>query len=266
MGDGKSTFGAQMSPQYLVLNFDGRWQEQVDTAAGKSHIINTGDVLDAVNQMEQLLPALKDKTGTVIVDSGTTFLDGVIARGALEEARAKAAGKSFNMNQVMRQKADTMRVLRAAIMKYQCNSLWIFHLEDSALSGQKKVRTTIPAAELERLKINLNAILTIVKGNTGMRGIKVEWCRYNNDVAKGQVVWDFDGMWVGVPAKLKTFLEEYHGDEGYNGNVYSYDWLVGMLEDKGVKITVEELKKKYGAEPLWFDRNAYGRILKAAAA
>ena len=86
------------------------------------------------------------------------------------------------------------------------------------------------------MKANLNAVLTIVTDpQSSKRGIRIEWCRYNNSIARGQVVWDDEGMWKGVPEKLDIFLESFTGKEGYNGRAYSGQWMFDFLATKDVK-------------------------------
>ena len=92
-GEGKSTFAAQMSPEYAVLDFDARWEEQSETAAGKSHIIKGGEVVDVIDRLRARKPKLQGRVGTVIVDSGTTMLDTMLAgagcaRSAMRSGRA----------------------------------------------------------------------------------------------------------------------------------------------------------------------------------
>lgn len=263
-GDGKSTFAAQMSPELLVADLDGRWDEQTATG-GKAHIIRESETLKLLDAMEKYLktPGIK----TVLIDSGTALLDYITSKGRLQELEAKATGGKFNLDNVHRVKADTMRVLRLMSLKFHCNVLWIFHLEDGMMSGKARVRTTIPTTELERLKSNLNAILTIVKDNKGVRGIRVEWCRYNNNVAAGQVVWDTDGMWRGVPAKVHSFIRGYAGTESYNGNQYSVKFLMKFLAGKDVNfLDAADLKSKLGieVEPQWWDRNAWAKFIDKA--
>jgi hypothetical protein len=44
-GKGKSRFASQMAPEYLVLDLDGRWEEQNRNVLGKYHVISDSDVL-----------------------------------------------------------------------------------------------------------------------------------------------------------------------------------------------------------------------------
>jgi hypothetical protein len=266
-GDGKSTFGAAMSPEYLVNDFDGRWVEQKEAMAGKSHIIDKSDPLEVVAEMEKMRAQLTGYVKTILFDSGTAVLDFIQSRGRLQEEAARAAGGKFNADNVNRLKADTMRVLRLAALKWHCDVLWIFHIEDGKHKGEAKERVTISNVELERMKANLNAVLTIVKDNTGRRGIRVEWSRYNNNVAAGQIIWDTAGMWKGVPEKLDVFLSNFLGGEGYNGNAYSDQWLHSYLESKGIKFAdTFEMYTKLDIKdtPLWFDRSGWAKIIEKA--
>jgi hypothetical protein len=264
---GKSTFGASMSPEYLVADLDGRWKEQEKTASGRSHVIAENDPLKLAKRMDEALPNLFGSVGTVIMDSGTAVMDYLQSKGRLMEAEAREKKQKFNVNDIHRLKADTMRLLAGAALKWHCDVLWIFHTEKSMESGKEKVRTTISAMELERLKKNLNAILTIVTDSKGKRGIRIEWCRFNNSIAAGQIVWDDEGMWKGVPEKLDVLLENFHGNEGYNGNSYSGEWLLQFLAGKGVTFAdVHEMYVKLDIrdEPFWFDRAGWGEIIKKA--
>ena len=263
---GKSTFAAQLSPEYLVADFDGRWTEQRG-AKGKSHIIRESDPLKVEAEMRKMRPQLSGYVNTVIYDSGTAVLDYIQARGRLQEANARDQKQKFNLNDVHRMKADTMRVLRLAALQWHCDVLWVFHTEKSMESGKEKIRTTISNTELERLKQSLNAVLTIVKDKTGMRGIRIEWSRFNNGIATGQVVWDTEGMWKGVPERLDIFLQSFLGSEGYNGNAYNGDWLFSYLGGKGITFTdVQDMYMKLDIreEPSWFDRNGWGAFIKKA--
>jgi hypothetical protein len=266
-GEGKSTFGAALSPEYLVCDFDGRWKEQEKTAGGKSYRITESAPLKVVDELKKLYPQLHSYVNTIIMDSGTAVLDFIQAQGRLMEAEARANKQKFNVNDIHRNKADTMRVLRLAVLQWHCDVLWIFHTEMSMESGKEKVRTTISNTELERMKANLNAILTIVKDKNGMRGIRIEWSRYNNNVAAGQLVWDTEGMWKGVPERLDIFLANFLGTEGYNGGSYSDEWLLKYLNGKGVKFadTFEMYQKLDIKEtPAWYDRTGWGAIIKRA--
>ncbi len=266
-GDGKSTFISKMSAEYLVVDLDARWDEQNRNTLGKSHVIRKHETLEIIDEMERLSKT-DHNIRTVAFDSGTAILDYVQSRGRLQSDAAAQKGTKFNLDHVHRAKADTMRVLRLAALKFHANVVWVFHLEDGMKSGAKQVRTTIPKTELERLKSNLNAILTIVTDErTGMRGIRVEWCRYNGGVAQGSVIWDVNGMWQGAPERIHEFIREYKGTEGYNGNSYSSLWLLEFLKSKQVVFSgVEEMKATLAieVEPKWYDRNAWGAFIEKA--
>lgn len=266
--EGKSTFATQMSPEYLVADLDGRWDEQAKNVLGVAHVIKKSETLAIVTEMEKYAATNKN-IQTVIYDSGTAVLDYIQSKGRLMEAEAKP-GSKFNLNDVHKLKADTMRVLRLAALKFHCNVLWIFHLEDGKMSGKDRVRTTLPATELERMKSNLNAILSIVKdGKTGQRGIRIEWCRYNSNVAAGQVIWDTDSMWRGVPQRIHSFIRGYTGKEGYSGNAYSTKYIMTYLAGKDINfLNVAEMKTKLGieVEPDWWDRNSWARFIENATA
>lgn len=261
-GYGKSTFAAKMAPEYAVLDFDGRWADQRKNVRGKFHVFTSTDVLEVCEQMRKKRRDLIGKVQTVVVDSGTTVLDTSLAEGRLKVMAGQA-----NANDNNRLKADMMRALRGAVMSYQCSTLWIFHMEDGKMSGQDKVRVTIPKYELERMKPNLNAVLVMVQDpKTGKRGIKIDWCRYNNGAAGGQTVWDLEGMWENVPQRLSVFLRNFTGQEGYNGLAYSRSWLYEFLKSKGKEHeTVEAMCARLGLaeEPLWFDRASWGAYVEA---
>jgi hypothetical protein len=194
-------------------------------------------------------------------------MDYLQSKGRLMEFQAREQKQKFNVNDIHRLKADTMRLLRFAALQWHCDVLWIFHTEESMESGKTKIRTTISDTELERMKANLNAVLTIVQDKQGMRGIRIEWSRYNENIAKGQVVWDTDGMWRNVPERLDVFLANFIGSEGYTGNAYGDEWLMKYLDGKGVKFadTFEMYTKLNIREtPAWFDRNGWGAIIKKA--
>lgn len=274
-GAGKSTFASQMAPEYLVVDFDGRWSEQDPNLRGKAHIIQNGELIAACKEMQRLAPTL---TGvrSVIWDSGTVVLDRIGATGRMQAEKAREEGKKYDLNVDHRLKADAMRLMRTYSLLFNASSLLIFHHEDSMKDGKAKVRTTLPAMELERMKQHLNAVLTIVQDpKTGMRGVRIEWCRYNvsdknpDGVAKGQIVWDLNGLWVGVPDKISEFIREYKGAEGYNGAAYNPNWLMKYLADKGVGfLNVEEMQKKLEVSswPRWFDRNGWGKLIEKAGA
>lgn len=264
MGSGKSTFASQMSPEYLVLDFDGRWTEQKDNVLGKYHLIGGTDVLEVVQESRRRIPDLKGKVGTVIIDSGTSILDLEQAVGRIKVDRGVA---KFNANDNNRNKADIMRALRTVPLSYYCNSMWIFHLEESSMNGKTKMRSTISATELERLKANLNAVMTVVKDSKGRRGMRIEWCRYNDGCSVGQTIWDTEGMWKGVPQRLSVFLRKYHPSCGYNGGAYSLEWLFAFLGSKEKYfVSVEEMCSKLGIvePPLWFDRKGWGEHVQKA--
>lgn len=261
-GSGKSTFASKMPLGHLVLDFDGRWYEQ--EASTTHHIISNGTAWEIVQKMEEKRPGMVGRIGTVIVDSGTTLLD---YEQSLDRLKDNSGNKAWQ-NESFKKKADIMRTLSGAILRWSCSSLWIFHIEDSRVNGTAKVRQTIPNAEMERLKKHLNAILEMSKGSSGKREIKVVWCRYNDGAAMGQVIKD-TSMWEGVPERLDVFLREYKGTEGYNGNAYSLEWLLEFLEGKGKHFaSIDEMRSKLGIEdvPLWFDRNGWGKYIEKAGA
>ncbi|HMN10994.1 MAG TPA: ATP-binding protein, partial [Bellilinea sp.] len=88
MGSGKSTLASQMAPEYLVLNFDGRWVEQNPNVSGKYHLISNADPIVVVNEMEKKRPGLASVVQSVIVDSGTQILDYVQSYDRLKNADA----------------------------------------------------------------------------------------------------------------------------------------------------------------------------------
>jgi hypothetical protein len=264
--EGKSTFAAAMDPEHLVLDLDGRWDEQKGRTK-KSYKITNSEPLRIVEEMEKMRPQLGTYVKTIVVDSGTAVLDYISSRGRLMEADAVSNKKKYNKNDDHLLKADTMRLLRFALLKWKCDYLWIFHIEDGKLNGADRERTTIPKTELERMKANLNAVMTIVKDKNGTRGIRIEWSRYNDNIAAGQIVWDTEGLWKGVPERLDDFLQSFMGNEGYNGGAYSGEWLLKFLDGKGVKFTdVHEMYVRLDVrdEPAWFDRNGWGAFVKKA--
>jgi hypothetical protein len=266
-GEGKSTFAAQMDAEHLVLDLDGRWKEQERNIQSRSYTITESDPLKIVDEMKKQYPQVHQYVHTIVVDSGTAVMDFIQSKGRLMEVAAREQRQKFNLNDIHRLKADTMRLLRFAVLQWHCDYLWIFHTETSMESGKEKERTTISATELERMKANLNAVLTIVKDSKGTRGIRIEWSRYANNVAAGQVIWDTEGMWKGVPERIDSFLANYTGREGYNGGAYSDAWLMKYLDGKGVKFadTFEMYQKLEIKEtPAWFDRAAWGEIIKRA--
>jgi hypothetical protein len=266
-GAGKSTLAAQMSPEHLVLDLDGRWVEQHKTAAGKSHIIKESEPLKIVKELETMKPQLAPYINTIIVDSGTAVMDFMQSKGRLMEVAAKQEGKKFNLNDLHKMKADTMRLLRFAVLQWHCDYMWIFHTEESMESGKKQIRTTISSTELERMKANLNAVMTIVQDPKGKRGVRIEWSRFNNNIAANQVIWDEQGLFRGIPEKLDIFLQNFSGSEGFNGNSYSGEWLLKFLGTKGVKFTDQHemfMKLDIKDEPLFFDRNGWGKLIEKA--
>jgi hypothetical protein len=124
-GEGKSTFDAAMNPEYLTADLDGRWIEQKDVKT-QSHVINKSDPLDVVAEMDKLRPHLFGTIGTVIYDSGTAVLDYIQAKGRLLERQAEENGKKYNGDKINLLKADTLRVLRLAALKWHCDVLWVF--------------------------------------------------------------------------------------------------------------------------------------------
>jgi hypothetical protein len=263
---GKSTFAAAMDPEHLVLDLDGRWKEQ-ERHLGKSFRITESEPLKIVEEMKKQWPQIAPYVKTIVVDSGTAILDFLQSKGRLMEQQAREQKQKFNVNDLHKLKADTMRLLRFALVNTKRDYLWIFHTEESMESGKKQVRTTISNTELERMKANLNAVMTIVQDNKGMRGIRLEWSRYNQGIAAGQIVWDTEGMWKGVPERLDVFLANFMGNEGYNGGAYSDEWLLTYLDGKGMafKDTFEMYQKlDIKTTPAWFDRAGWGAIIKKA--
>jgi hypothetical protein len=135
------------------------------------------------------------------------------------------------------------------------------------VNGKSYTRQTIPNTELERLKKSLNAVVEVFVDEKKGRGGKVTWCRYHDNAAAGQVIWDPESMWEGVPQKLSQFLRHFDGKEGYNGNAYSLEWLKTFLLGKGLSYASDEEMCKVleiEKEPLWFDRATWAEIVKRA--
>lgn len=255
-GEGKSTYITQMSPEYLIMDFDRRWPE-MKGAAGKSHIY-TGTVLEVIEQIKADRPRLT-KIGTIAVDSGSSVLDPLQATGRLKNE----AGIVKNLNDVHKLKADTMRAIRGIMQPFNANTVWIFHIEDSGMSGKISQRTTISKLEVDRLKHNLNMILVMDHDNKG-RFVKVEWSRWPDSI--GHIIRDTN-MWEGVPQRVHEFVRDYRSGMGYNGTAYSPQWLLDFLRQKSIEFaSVEEMTAKLQIKefPRWFDRNAWGKIIESA--
>lgn len=125
-------------------------------------------------------------------------------------------------------------------------------------------RVVIPG--LQQLGLDPLPYLTTVKETGGRRYIKIEWRRYNNGAAVGQVIWDTT-LWEGVPERLSVFLRHFSGTEGYKGLAYDLPWLQAFLAGKGQEYaSLDEMREKLGIEtiPRWFDRNAWGELIKRA--
>ncbi len=255
---GKSTFAKAMKPNYLVFDLDNRWGDQ--EVADKTTLIPGGSALE----MQALVSQVKNrKFGTVIFDSVTPLLSGIIAQGQLE---AYETGSSKGIAQNHKIKAATMRVLRQMVVPFHADTLWIFHLNESGLSGNTTIKMSITASELERLKLALTAVLVVVQDKSGRRGVRIDWTRYNDNVAKDAIIWDTPGQyWAGVPRMVGEFVRGYQGTENYTGTAYSLTWLKDYLASKGKEYkTTAELTKalQIDALPVWWDRNGWGELVK----
>lgn len=261
---GKSTLASQYWPEYLVIDTDVRWSEQSSNVLGKYHLVQTSKPHEILAQMEEMRKTLKGRIGTVILDSGTSLMDPLQAAGRL---RVESGEAKFNLNMVHKQKADVMRALRGAMLSFHCHTIWIFHVEKHALSGESSERRTITSTEQERLLASLNIAVTVFEHTDKRRGVRIDWTRFNNNVAKGQIVWDFDGMWRNTPARLGQFVRHYTPDCGYAGRCYNSKWLFDFLASKEVKFEdIDAMKKALGisVEPMWFDRNGWAKYVEAA--
>ena len=256
-GEGKSTYATKMSPEFAILDFDRRWPEMRDVS-GVSHIYN-GAVLEVVKRVEADRKAGKlSKVGTIVVDSGSSVLDPMQSLGRLQVS----AGEVKNANDVHRIKADTMRALRGVMQPFNASSLWIFHIEDSGMSGKVSQRTTISKMEVERMKHNLNIILVMGSDAKG-RFVRIEWTRFSPD-AIGHMVRDTH-KWEGVPQMVHEFVREYRSEMGYNGSAYSPEWLLEFLKKKGQAFeSIEQMAEhfKVAAWPEWYNRNAWAEFVK----
>lgn len=262
---GKSTLAANMTPEYLVIDADRRWSEQ---ETGKSHIVQGDNALTIVQEANKIP---RGKIGTVIIDSATAILDPISATGRLKADEARAMGGKFNMDDVNRNKADTMRILRSIMVKHNANSVWIGHYEQAMMQGKSKVRQSITAMEVDRLKCSLTAIMEVFIDASGKRrGVKILWTRYNQDAqgnapATNQMVWDPpENKWVGIPPMISQFLREYRGTEGYTGKMYTLDWVFNFLNGKGKSyLDVNAMRSELSIEtvPAWWDRNAWAEII-----
>jgi len=270
---GKSLLASTATPEYLVLDFDNRWAE-IEKVAGQSHRINTMSVVEAAQRAEEMSERLKGKVGTVIVDSGTTLMDYHQGLGRLRADDAKANNQKFNTNDIHRQKADMLRVVRGIINLYDANGIYIFHIDDSTLNGNTRARMTISDTEIARMKKALNCIIEVFRDPKAQKhGVKVIWSRYNCDPATdkspadGVILWDHVGNWKGFLPKLYDFLKNYQLEMGFNGTEYSIPWLFRYLNSQGKEYKSEEdMVKKLNIEtpPLWFDRTAWGEIIGRA--
>lgn len=258
-GTGKSRLAAQMTPDKIVLDIDGRWAEQVGFSTGKTHIIKN----DTVGKMAEEMEALRRTTTgvyTVIVDSGTALLD---YETSADRNNAVQANLAF------RRKADIMRVMVGASLRWSANVVWIFHVDQSMVNGKPTKRITLPTMEVERMKKSLNAIIELDFDQNKKRLARILWSRYNDErgeggPATGHIIKD-PGNWIGTPRLISQFIREYKGCEGYKGVAYSPAWLLDFLAEKGkVYPDVETMMAALGPAPAWYDRNAWAELIRKA--
>lgn len=264
---GKSTLAARYTPEYVVADADGRWGQQKANMGGKCHILAGADILETSKQAKALrrqLAQASGKIGTVIFDSVTSFTDYGGAEGRLAAEAANKAGGKINRNDAHREKADTFRVMRGIVLNFAANSIYIGHYEDRSMDGKARLRRTISNTELRALLMALDVTLQVgTEPSRNMRFLKIEWARYKLDNSSddpllckspfmGQMLWDVDSQWTGMPERLHSFLRGWTPECGYDGKVYEWERIC-----KALGLTVEKPKDL----PQWFDAKAWAPIV-----
>jgi|GEM_PF-6619425 len=215
---GKSTFAAQMLTDMLVVDADGRFEEQYDLLHGQAYLINSIDVEQIVLDINACI-ARKTSIRTIIVDSLTSIMvpltsgamyDNLVGRQVFTSNQNRNKGAAFL------EKALVMRLLQGSIRG--ADTLWVWHLEDSQLGAQRSTHETLPETEVKRLRRSLNAIVRVIQDGQGPYKLKVEWCRYDagrkGPQASGVELVDEKGYWQGMPEQLdRLFWQTKYGED-----------------------------------------------------
>lgn len=204
--DGKSTFAMQMAGPILVVDADQRAANVLHRAADPDNVyrLEGVDCTDVRAVANEVGAALKSGTqiGTVVIDS----LTAIIAPYQTEAMMENRAGENQNKSAAFMDKALAMRFIQDAITKHGLDVLWIWHMEDGRDGrGNESTRQTISVTERDRLRRNLDAILTVVRDGE-RRGIEVENLRPEPGCDPKTVIWDESGQWTGMPDKIDAFL------------------------------------------------------------
>lgn len=206
--DGKSTFAMQMTGPILVVDSDQRVANVLHRSPDPDNVYRLEDVdcTDVRAVATEIEKAIKGgtKLGSVVIDS----LTAIIAPYQTEAMMENRAGENRNKSAAFMDKALAMRFIQDSITKHGLDVLWIWHMEDGRDgSGNETTRQTISATERDRLRRNLDAILTVVHDReTSRRGIEVENLRPEPGCQAKTIVWDESGQWTGMPEKIDAFL------------------------------------------------------------
>jgi hypothetical protein len=188
-GSGKSTFAAKMRGPLLVVDADHRFQEVLDLAEGDVYALSEApaDQVDA-DRIAAILAANMPGSGvrTIVIDSLTAIITPLV----VQALRDKDAGRAKNLFAAWRDKALAARQLQDSVTRWGCDTLWIYHLQDSRdAQGQELTKATLSETERARLTRSINLQLEIVEGQDGGRS--------------GLTLWDDSGDWTGMPEAIE---------------------------------------------------------------
>jgi len=245
-GDGKSAFAAAMRGPIAVVDADGRFDETV-LAVGLDNafaIANSAQDMRDVDKIQEILlkNMPKAEVGTLVVDSVTPIIQRVITEIQNQD-------KAVRVND-WTPKAQAMKILGDVTTAWSTDVLYIYHYVAGVdMSGNTKTSTSISALELSRLQQHLNAKLEIVRDGQ-KRGIKVLYSRGRS----GEILWDEEGFWKGMPERLEAYMYDNLTDTELEqiarGNFSTPDeawaWAVeqGAFDDVGDNAVAKTAKAK----------------------
>lgn len=200
-GSGKSTFAMRMRAPLLPVDADHRIDQVAHLNPDMLELSAVPSDHNDTDRIAQLLNANMPgaEVGTIVVDSLTALIAPLVTQAMID----KDEGRTKNLYAGFRDKALAMRQLQDAVTRWGCDTLWIFHLDDSTTAeGKAIVKETISKTELARLMRSVNLKLEVVVEN-GKRGVFVRWARRGRSGKQVGVLWDETGTWLGMPERIE---------------------------------------------------------------
>ena len=200
-GSGKSTFAMRMRAPLLPIDADHRIDQVAHLNPDMLELSTNPVDHNDTDRIAALLNANMRgaEVGTIIVDSLTAIITPLV----IQAMQDKEHGRAKNLYAAFGPKAIAMRQLQDSVTRWGCDTLWIFHLDDTNTEdGTKIVKETISKVELARLMRSVNMKLEVVV-EKGKRGIFVKWARRGRFGKQVGILWDESGTWFGMPERIE---------------------------------------------------------------